>query len=693
MRIRTPFRLATALLFCGIALLCTTNGWAKGLLPDVSFSSFPQDSYQLAKATFLPDVTDSELGFPDNKLPGDVNLKNCDGYSTGTCPTKAICERCPFDGSKIKIIGCASNWTLTGSACIPNSCTAISSSYKDSIPNNNICTNFVEYTRTCYKNCRAVSCSGYKVSCTNKPEHATSVEKCPDCKNSANSKCGDNVCKVTECESSYKVNADSTGCIMKDDTCPSGYNKTCETGTQGEPKYTELGTACYQCKPKIETCAQYVSSTFPNKTVITSQQELQHALIDNKSEFIIAKDFTISTDIDLSNKTVMGANEIASASTLCAANPKITVQGKTQIKTNNNTEFRKLTFVNKIETKGDCYWSEMISGGGTLRDIEFIFDPVKNTSSSGSAYYTNNWNTPHMSVRGVANFYNVKSTAMKHFTVEDKSTLNIKGKVEAIKPTVYTDISGTVIGASGESPVINIEKTGSLIATTASNVFDSDGGVGDCMLSGKSQISRNGTININGTVTHTIPSTKYSPSTFDWGHGTVNVNKPLTMYGHTSMLYSTLNINAETTLKAINSSIYLSMANGTININAPFKFVGLKAFDKPLDYAYANDGPFDVDNANINSDLIFDARAEFLPVISRGTITFGSKANVRGPARWFQASKGSSTTTRTIVYSSGAKLEIGGVCKKATSSGSFKPSSKTGNIIWKTPQSPFTGGC
>lgn len=80
-----------------------------------------------------------------------------------------------------------------------------------------------------------------------------------------------------------------------------------------------------------------------------------------------------------------------------------------------------------------------------------------------------------------------------------------------------------------------------------------------------------------------------------------------------------------------------------------------------------------------------------MPVIGPDTLTFGPKANVKGLARWMISSKGYSAL-KSVSYSSGAKLEIGGVCKKATSSGTFAPDQKA-TRIWKTPQSPFTGGC
>lgn len=644
-----------------------------------------------AKITFLPDMGD-DLGFSDRgTIDKNYNQgSNCNAYSLTSCPTNATCKKCPF-GKKYIITGCSLYYKPINNTCQISDCRAFGSGYITSVPTNNVCTDKkTTGTLSCYNGCRSSNCSGYNVDCATASTLAnvTQTETCPDCKDSNLSNCTTKMCKITQCGNNMKVNANQTACIEKDDTCPNNYFKSCSTGTMGDPQYTERGSACWQCKPNIQTCAQYVESYFPGYNRIASAADLQHALIDGKNDLVVVSNFTLTTDIDLSGKTVMGANEIASASPLCATSPKITVQGPAQIKTNNNTEFKKLHFVNKIETKGKCYWTEMMTGGGTFRDVEFTFNGERKTSSSGSIYYTNNWNTPHFAVRGIANFYNVKSKGMKHFTVESGSTLNIKGKLEVNKETTDNSISGSVIAVAGTKPVVNIESSASLSYTGASSLFDYDGGVGDCMLSGDQKFGREAVLNINGNVVHNLPSTEYSPHTIEWWYGTVNINTPLTVHGALYTNGSTVNINAATTVSKPTAWAVLT-DNGVLNINAPLTIKGYKAITN-LDYPYANDAAMDVDDMYINSDLIFDTRVDFMPYISRGTVTFGPKAYVKGVGRWMLAEK--SYSSRTYAYKSGAKLEIGGICRKANTTGSFKPDGKS-TIIWKTPQSPFTGGC
>lgn len=211
-----------------------------------AFDATTEGSYQVAKAIFLPDLDGSELANPDAP-----NVDNCKEYTLKSCPKGGLCSRCPFNGLLFKLESCNGDeaYKKVNDTCVKMTCPELNSAYKTSVPSGQICTAFTEKTLNCYKNCRAVNCSGYTVSCSTKPDNATSLGKCPDCNSSA-SNCGTNVCKVTGCATDYKINSGATGCLLKDDTCPSGYYKTCDTGTQGDPKYTERGSACYQCKPK-----------------------------------------------------------------------------------------------------------------------------------------------------------------------------------------------------------------------------------------------------------------------------------------------------------------------------------------------------------------------------------------------------------------------------------------------------------
>ena len=232
----------------------------------------PHNSFLLAKATFLPDTKD-DLGFSGRDAAssgygqGDV----CKDYPLSQCPANGTCSSCVTNFNRKKLTGCKSGYKISGNACVPSTCATLNSGYAASMPSNSVCIKVSQYGLTCYSNCRNISCGSYPVNCPAEmtgdsyTANGITYQSCPDCPASTSPSsttvysCTTRKCKITSCPSTQKLNSAGTACIDKDDTCPTNYYKSCETGTQGDPKYTELGTACYQCKPKIETCAQYVA--------------------------------------------------------------------------------------------------------------------------------------------------------------------------------------------------------------------------------------------------------------------------------------------------------------------------------------------------------------------------------------------------------------------------------------------------
>ena len=222
------------------------------------------DAFKVAKSTWLPDSFD-DLGLSGrHNTKYDFNKNDCSSYPLKTCPSNGKCTKCPV-GAGYKLDSCNTGYTKTGDTCRKKVefCVENATTFKNNIPTDYVCskitTNSLCNSSTqancdkCYSSCYKINCSGYPLDCQTISKtalHIATTEICPNCKNSTTSKCAKAYCKITECENGYKVNAAGTACIEKDDTCPNGYYKSCETGTQGTPQYTEKGTACYQCKPK-----------------------------------------------------------------------------------------------------------------------------------------------------------------------------------------------------------------------------------------------------------------------------------------------------------------------------------------------------------------------------------------------------------------------------------------------------------
>ena len=216
----------------------------------VELKPIASPAYQVAGLKFLPEITDSEVSWSGNSISNSANKgNNCGGYTLTSCPANGTCSSCPFDRRYKRLISCANGYTKTETGCKASSCSAIG--YESSIPDNKICTKISDSGLTCYKDCRAVSCSGYTLNCdTFNVANSASKAACPDCE-SANAKCSPKLCKVSSCMSGYKIADNGTTCVALDDNCPTNYYKTCETSVIGDPVYTEAKTPCYQCKPKI----------------------------------------------------------------------------------------------------------------------------------------------------------------------------------------------------------------------------------------------------------------------------------------------------------------------------------------------------------------------------------------------------------------------------------------------------------
>ncbi len=247
------------------------------------------NSYQLAKATFLPEATD-DFGFSGSSLENGHNQgDNCSGYELTSCPVHGSCSSCPFDRRYQRLISCSNGYTKTGNRCKASSCSTIG--YLTEIPANKICTKHNEDDLTCYKDCKTVSCSGYTLNCdTFNVANSSGKTMCPDCE-SANANCSPKLCKLTSCIDGYKISESGTTCVALDDNCPDGYFKSCDTGTMGDPEYTEKGSACYQCKPKTVKVALPIlySDLTTSKEVISSKTPIG-IVFDESKKLAIALD-------------------------------------------------------------------------------------------------------------------------------------------------------------------------------------------------------------------------------------------------------------------------------------------------------------------------------------------------------------------------------------------------------------------
>ena len=169
--------------------------------------------------------------------------------------------------------------------CVENceqkvTCSQLHRTYLSALPFKQLCLKLsIKYSDLqsliCYSDCQDYSRAlmNFPLNCSSKPAHVSNFEKDSACAGTLIRKvwptlpskgtitsqsdainCGSNYCRIRACEDGYKISSNSKKCLS--DTCPSGYYKECETGTQGDPQYTESGTACYRCKAPGSRCVE-----------------------------------------------------------------------------------------------------------------------------------------------------------------------------------------------------------------------------------------------------------------------------------------------------------------------------------------------------------------------------------------------------------------------------------------------------
>ena len=169
--------------------------------------------------------------------------------------------------------------------CVENceqkvTCSQLHRTYLSALPFKQLCLKLsIKYSDLqsliCYSDCQDYSSvlMNFPLNCSSKPAHVSNFEKNSACAGTLIRKvwptlpskgtitsqsdainCGSNYCRIRACEDGYKISSNSKKCLS--DTCPSGYYKECETGTQGDPQYTEYGTACYRCKAPGSRCVE-----------------------------------------------------------------------------------------------------------------------------------------------------------------------------------------------------------------------------------------------------------------------------------------------------------------------------------------------------------------------------------------------------------------------------------------------------
>ena len=203
------------------------------------------DSFQLAKATFLPEASEdfdfSGASSNNNHNRGD----NCDGYPFSACPTGGSCSPCPFNHRKLRVTGCQSPYLYQNGNCNcppekPLSCA------------NDKCTQY------CGSTCIAKSCSptADQTNCTN------GNQACDDGCCGTNRKC------CVPCTD--KITGKPSNSSYTYSSCTDGSGShSIQTGWKCNSGYHQSGSSCEKdCI--VQNCSGYTLSTCPTYGICSS---------------------------------------------------------------------------------------------------------------------------------------------------------------------------------------------------------------------------------------------------------------------------------------------------------------------------------------------------------------------------------------------------------------------------------------
>ncbi len=420
----------------------------------------PNIGVQLAKSTFLPETYD-DLG-----LSGHENTKydhnkgnNCSGYELTSCPANGNCSSCPFDRKYKRLVSCTGGYTKNGNSCKASSCSAVG--YESSIPANKICTKVTEGSLTCYKDCKSVSCSGYTLNCDSfNVANSAGKTTCPDCE-SGNANCSPKLCKVDSCLDGFKIANNGTTCVALDDNCPDGYFKECETGTQGDPQYTEKGTACWQCKPKSVPSVKILYSDLTTSTEVISGKTPIGVVFDEEKKLAVALQGSSriqwsTTTFDISDLTNFTSDIESKADWNGKNNTKMIINYcKANSKSCPAAEYAN-TYTSAGTSAGDWY----LPAEGELNAIYNAKAKINTIMAqiSGTALVENwHWSSSEYSTYStwVENFYNgLTYSDSKGNSYYVRPVINY-GDVKQVQalPILYSDLTTSTEIIAGKTPI------------------------------------------------------------------------------------------------------------------------------------------------------------------------------------------------------------------------------------------------
>ncbi len=695
---------------------------------EVSSGFRDEDSFTVARAVKLGTATeDSRL--PGGKVPYSNTLppkekyecvKDADCAGTLVCRSNKCIDPCTGvtcpGGQKCSVGKCVS--CSRGEACgcsSPNVSNGSGACFDPCNPNN--CSSA---TPTCTRSganyscaCTSTSCGAGKKcsgsSCTNcavnescscpSGQKANGSGGCASVACSSNSDCG----AGKQCVNAGTTSASCQNCTANSQcTCPSGQlangsggcvkpvctdNTTCGAGRQciDPGKYNAAcdpcpsGTQCTCPSGQVADgsggcgvagCSGALASARPDVAVAESASQLTTALASGKDTIAITESFTTTlgsnTSIDIGTKKLVGPQYFAYVEGCkSAATPTLTIKGGGQ--TAITVAGGEVANMNFSYTDSNDKMS-VIKGSGQLKNISVTANKVKNLVQAGSTLNMEGTNT-----------LTSNDTSSQMIGQDAKGALNINGPLTLKGKATY----GIAMGSEAN---MTIGSSGSL----TSHVKDGFIGID---IDNKAVFTANGPIKFMEPFSSTVGYIAIGNTKV-----TLNANDNYIKTTYTGFMSTAgdITINGSTTIECVRkdnntctaidmSETYSSSVN-SLSINAPVTVTGLtKDFD-PAWPTISGDSILDVGvtTFKLNSTLKSTTGIGKASIYyGRNSASFTSSAALLGIKRFHIGNP--------LSVSSGAKLQINGTCRKATSSGTMAQTNYDTGI--SSPTSPFTGGC
>lgn len=573
------------------------------------------------------------------------------------------------DGLDKEAYECADNTSCAGGEiCVSNKCVPACTNHTCAYPTNR-CKEGTNHNYTC-------------VQCTI-DDHCGASQKC------SGNRCVD-VCDGNPCASQGKAckagtnhNYTCEGCVS-DTACTA--NQTCDTTTKKcvdvcpslcpnqfcTPAGNHLATCSgctsdegcaegekckeNQCVP--DNCEGALLASRSDVATVTDAATLTTALSSGKNIIAIMADTSTSTPLSLGSKKLVGPQYFSDIP-ICTttATPKLTFTNSSDAITMSSGEINQMNIVHTVDSTS----ASTVVGTGTMKNSTITAKKVLALIKPGSSFTLEGTNTLTSN--------DVSSNIIKQ---DASGTLNINGALTMNGQSTY----GIQMGSSGK---MTIASSGSLTSNVTGGFIGID-------IDNYAVFTANGPVKFMQPFSSTIGyiATGNSKVTFNASNNHIK-----TTYSGFMTTAGDITINGSTTIECVrkdNNSckafsvheVYSSSVN-SLTINAPVTITGLTKPDGD-EILYMVGGKINLKNT-ITSNTGY---GKILLNAEEGS--FSASGAILGGTN-FQRTIWNAATSKLSI-ASGARLKVGGVCKKATSASTL---GKVDSVT--SPPAPFTGGC